>query len=297
MPTASLNPRFSNGSFVHVLNRHRLFQVSFIDMQTMHKHEHPVDCGSYVPSVMMLKRQEELRAGTGRRALLRAALAGGAVATGGLALGSAPATAAPRVARTGARPTTPTQALRELASGNRRWRTYRQQHPHESPSVRQALVSGQDPFAVILGCVDSRVPPELIFDQGLGDLLTVRSAGQILDEAVLGSVAYGVLELDIPLILILGHQSCGAVSAAVHADETGEQLPAHIQYLAEQIRPAIDHSQHGDARIDSTISRNTGLVRRRLAAEPDLAARIATGKLAVVGARYELHSQLVHALD
>lgn len=87
------------------------------------------------------------------------------------------------------------------------------------------------------------------------------------------------------------------MSAAVHADETGEQLPAHIQYLAEQIRPAIDHSQHGDARIDSTISRNAGLVRRRLAAEPDLAARIATGKLAVVGARYELHSQLVHALD
>lgn len=263
----------------------------------MHKHERWAAAALYVPSVTTLKRQEDLRAGTGRRALLRAALAGSAVATGGLALGSAPATAAARVARTGARPATPSQALHELASGNRRWRTYRHQHPHESPSVRQALISGQDPFAVVLGCVDSRVPPELVFDQGLGDLLTVRSAGQVLDEAVLGSIAYGVLELAIPLILVLGHQSCGAVSAAVHADETGEQLPVHIQYLADQIRPAIDHSQHGNARIDSTISRNAALVRRRLAAEPDLAARIATGRLAIVGARYELHSQRVHALD
>ncbi|MCX4821143.1 carbonic anhydrase [Streptomyces sp. NBC_01142] len=246
---------------------------------------------------MILKRQDDLRPGTGRRALLRAALAGSAVATSGLGLGSAPAAAAPRTARTGARPTTPSQAMHELAAGNRRWRTYRQQHPDESPSVRRAMVSGQDPFAVILGCVDSRVPPELVFDQGLGDLLTVRSAGQVLDEAVLGSVAYGVLELDIPLILVLGHQSCGAVTAAVHADETGEQLPSHIQYLAEQIRPAIDHSQHGNARIDSSISRNVGLVRRRLATEPDLATRIATGDLAVVGARYELHNQLVHAID
>lgn len=160
--------------------------------------------------------------------------------------------------------------------------------------MRRALVSGQHPFAVILGCIDSRVPPELVFDQGLGDLLTVRSAGEVLDEAVLGSIAYGVLELAIPLIVVLGHQSCGAVSAAVRADETGEQLPAHIQYLADRIRPAIDHGQHGDARIDSTITRNVGLVRARLAAEPDLADKVASKDLAIIGARYELHSQLVH---
>ncbi|MEV4333063.1 carbonic anhydrase [Streptomyces sp. NPDC049597] len=245
---------------------------------------------------MTLIRQTDKPVGESRRTLLRAAVAGGALATGGLLLGAAPASAAHRTAPPRPRPTTPSAALRELAAGNRRWRTFHQQHPHESGAVREALVGGQHPFAVILGCIDSRVPPELIFDQGLGDLMTVRAAGEVLDEAVLGSVAYGVLELGTPLVMVLGHQACGAVSAAVRAEETGEELPAHIQYIADRIRPAIDHSQQGEARIDSTIDRNVAMVTRRLAEEPDLAARIATGALAVVGARYELTSQRVHTL-
>jgi carbonic anhydrase len=160
--------------------------------------------------------------------------------------------------------------------------------------VRQTLVSGQHPFALVLGCIDSRVPPELVFDQGLGDLMTVRSAGEVLDEAVLGSVAYGALELDIPLILVLGHQSCGAVKAAVQADQTGEKLPAHIQYLADQIKPAIDHSKEGDARTAATIDANISLVRSRLAAELDLAAKVDAGELLIVGARYDLTTQRVN---
>lgn len=136
------------------------------------------------------------------------------------------------------------------------------------------------------------MPPELVFDQGLGDLLTVRSAGEVLDEAVLGSIAYGVLELRVPLIVVLGHQGCGAVAAAVHAKAGGE-LPAHIRYLADQIRPAIDHRLQGEARIDAAVTENVRRVRDRLAAEPALAARVADGCLAVVGARYELTSQLV----
>src|SRR5690606_31980825 len=123
---------------------------------------------------------------------------------------------------------------------NARWRAFREEHPDETRAVRQELVAGQHPFAVVLGCIDSRVPPELVFDQGLGDLMTVRSAGEVLDEAVLGSVAYGVLELGIPLVLVLGHQSCGAVRATVEADESGEHLPGHIQYIADRIRPVID---------------------------------------------------------
>ncbi|WP_053756280.1 carbonic anhydrase [Streptomyces sp. AS58] len=226
-----------------------------------------------------------------RRALLRTAVTGAAALGVGLAVLS-PASAAPSVSRP--RPTTPAEALRELAAGNRRWRAHHQRHPHESPAVRQALTAGQHPFAIVLGCVDSRVPPELALDQGLGDLLTVRSAGEVLDEAVLGSIAYGVLELAVPLILVLGHQSCGAVRAAVEADESGRPLPAHIQYLADRIRPAIDHSQEGDARVDATIDANIRLVRSQLAAEPDLAAQVNAGRLAVVGARYELDSQLVH---
>lgn len=230
-----------------------------------------------------------------RRSLLRAAaVTGAAVAGAGLALDVSPAAAAPPAVRP--RPGTAAQALRALAAGNLRWRTYRERHPDETPAVRQALTSGQHPFAVVLGCVDSRVPPELVFDQGLGDLLTVRSAGEVLDEAVLGSIAYGVLELGIPLVMVLGHQSCGAVRAAVEADASGGRLPAHIQYLADRIAPAIDRTTEGDARVDATTDANVRLVRSRLAAEPDLAERVADGRLAIVGARYELTSQAVRRL-
>ncbi|MEU9146320.1 carbonic anhydrase [Streptomyces sp. NPDC048349] len=232
-----------------------------------------------------------------RRTLLRSAVAGTAAAGAGLALGPAfPASAATAEAEGTDGPLTPAQALRRLAAGNERWRRQLQQHPHESAAVRRRLTQGQNPFAVVLGCVDSRVPPELVFDQGLGDLLTVRSAGEVLDEAVLGSVAYGVLELHIPLVLVLAHQSCGAVAAAVHADETGEPLPAHIQYLADQIRPSIDHRQHGQARIDATVNAHVRAVRARLAAEPDLAGKVSSGELAVVAARYELTDQRVRTL-
>ncbi|QJT02582.1 carbonic anhydrase [Streptomyces asoensis] len=240
---------------------------------------------------------------TARRALLRGGMAG-AVALGGAALAAVPASAAtatpgagPRTTpRTTTRPGTAEEALRELAAGNRRWRTFRERHPDETPAVRQSLTAGQQPFALVLGCIDSRVPPELVLDQGLGDLMTVRSAGEVLDEAVLGSVAYGVLELDIPLVVVLGHQSCGAVKAAVQADLTGGRLPRHIQYLADQINPYIDRTKDGDARVDSTIDAHIRAVRSRLAAEPDLAAKISAGELAVVGARYELTTQLVHRI-
>ena len=229
-----------------------------------------------------------------RRALLRTGLTGAAALGAAATLGSTPAIAAPAATPTRHRPSTPDEALRELAAGNLRWRTFRERHPDESPAVRQSLTSSQHPFALVLGCIDSRVPPELVFDQGLGDLMTVRSAGEVLDEAVLGSVAYGVLELDIPLVLVLGHQSCGAVKAAVAADQTGERLPAHIQYIADQIAPNIDRTKEGDARVDSTIDANVRAVRARLAAEPDLAAKVTEGKLAIVGARYELETQRVH---
>ncbi|MFF8835643.1 carbonic anhydrase [Streptomyces sp. NPDC015130] len=231
-----------------------------------------------------------------RRTLLRTALTGAALTAGSWAWDLPGASAEPR-GREKPRPATPAAALRELEAGNRRWRTHHERHPHESLAVRRETVSGQHPFAVVLGCIDSRVAPELVFDQGLGDLLTVRSAGEVLDEAVLGSVAYGVLELDVPLVVVLGHQSCGAVSAAVHAEQTGERLPAHIQYIADQIRPAIDHSHEGAARIDATVSAQVRRVRSQLAAEPDLAARIREGRLAIVGARYELTDQLVHPVD
>ncbi|MEV7723452.1 carbonic anhydrase [Streptomyces sp. NPDC087917] len=229
----------------------------------------------------------------GRRRFVRAAVAGAAAIGAGLAAGApdAPPPGRPRAPR--ARPSTPRAALGELVAGNLRWQTLHERHPDETRTIRRELVAGQHPFAVVLGCVDSRVPPELVFDQGLGDLMTVRSAGQVLDAAVLGSVAYGVLELGIPLVVVLGHQSCGAVAAAVHADEEGAELPGPLRYLGQQIRPAIDHRLRGEARTDAAVTANARLVRSRLAAEPDLAARITAGELAVLAARYELTSQRV----
>ncbi|MFD5421001.1 carbonic anhydrase [Streptomyces sp. NPDC127069] len=229
-----------------------------------------------------------------RRRLVRAGLSGAAVLGAGLVCGASAAPASRSGAAVGdrSRPCEPGRAWRELEAGNRRWRTFRESHPDQAGDVRRALVGGQHPFAVVLGCVDSRVPPELVFDQGLGDLLTVRSAGEVLDEAVLGSISYGVLELGVPLIVVLGHQGCGAVAAAVHA-EAGGALPAHVRYLADRIRPAIDHRLQGQARIDAAVTENVRRVRARLTAEPDLAARVADGCLAIVGARYELTSQLV----
>ncbi|WSR88779.1 carbonic anhydrase [Streptomyces erythrochromogenes] len=230
--------------------------------------------------------------------MARAVLTGVAAVGAGLVAGSAHVPmAAPPGGGAGSRPTTPESALRELVAGNGRWRTYHERHPDQTRTVRRTLVAGQHPFAVVLGCVDSRVPPELVFDQGLGDLLTVRSAGEVLDEAVLGSITYGVLELRIPLVVILGHQSCGAVAAAVRATEGGPLLPGHMQYLVDQIRPAIARGLRGAARIDAAITANVRLVRGRLAAEPEMAAGIAAGALAVVGARYELTSQRVRLVN
>ncbi|MGW6982630.1 carbonic anhydrase [Streptomyces sp. NPDC054932] len=239
----------------------------------------------------------ESRGGPGRRRLLRVVLTGTVALGAGLVAGSPRTPTATLAGGPGrARPATPRTALQALEAGNARWRTLHERHPDETRSVRQTLVGGQHPFAVVLGCVDSRVPPELVFDQGLGDLLTVRSAGEVLDEAVLGSIAYGVLELGIPLVVVLGHQSCGAVAAAVRADEGGAPLPGHMQYLVDQIHPAIDRRLRGAARIDAAITANVRLVRKRLAAERELAAKVAAGELSVVGARYELTSQRVRRI-
>ncbi|GGZ39577.1 carbonic anhydrase [Streptomyces inusitatus] len=195
-----------------------------------------------------------------------------------------------------ARQLAPGSAWRELTAGNERWRTFHERHPDQSRAVRRTLVRGQHPFAVVLGCVDSRVPPELIFDQGLGDLLTVRSAGEVLDDAVLGSVSYGALELGVPLIVVLGHQGCGAVAAAVHTDGKNTALPAPVRYLAERIRPAIDHRLIGEAQIDAAVTANVRHVREQLTAQPDLAGRVKAGTLTIMGARYELTTQRVHAV-
>src|SRR6476661_5513416 len=106
-------------------------------------------------------------------------------------------------------------ALAKLMAGNQRYTRHKEQHPDESLARRKELIGGQHPFAIVLGCADSRVSPELLFDQGLGDLFVIRVAGNIADDAILGSIEYAIEHLGAKLILVLGHEKCGAVSAAV----------------------------------------------------------------------------------
>lgn len=133
----------------------------------------------------------------------------------------------------------PNQAWRILAAGNDRFAAGKATHPHQSTGRRERLVSGQHPFACVLGCVDSRVPPELIFDQGFGDLLTVRSAGEVLDDAVVGSVEYGVVHLGIPLVVVLGHIGCGAVEAAVELVHGRGELHGDVSAVVHAIESTV----------------------------------------------------------
>jgi carbonic anhydrase len=123
--------------------------------------------------------------------------------------------------------------------GNDRFAGGKSQHPHQDPKRQEELASSQQPFAVVLSCVDSRVAPEIIFDQGLGDLLTVRTAGEALDDAVIGSIEYGVAHLRIPLIVILGHTNCGAVKAAIDLADGKGKVTGDLASLVRSIEPAV----------------------------------------------------------
>ncbi|GAB3206915.1 carbonic anhydrase [Marinactinospora thermotolerans] len=226
-----------------------------------------------------------------RRTALGASFVAGA---GALLAGSATALAAPLPEGAAV---DATSALDLLKKGNLRWQRGEQRHPHEGAARRSELVAGQQPFAIILGCADSRVPPELVFDRGLGDLFTVRSAGQVLDESVLGSIVYGVEHLHVPLIVVLGHASCGAVAAAVDAHETGQVPGGHVGYLVEQILPVIEATPGGDDPVDAGVSANARHIAGLLRADPELAGHVADGSLRVVAARYDLDDSRVSFLD
>ncbi|MFJ4625356.1 carbonic anhydrase [Streptomyces sp. NPDC088847] len=215
-----------------------------------------------------------------RRAFLTATAVG--------ALATAPATAA---ADPLTRPTTASAALAELLDGNRRYATDHSRHPDESRRLRRQLAAAQHPFAVIVGCIDSRVPPELVFDQGLGDLLCIRTAGEVLDEAVLASIQYGVEELRIPLVMVLGHERCGAVAATLAHLETGAPVPGHLALLVDEITPAARRTRAlpGDW-AEHTMTAHTAWVRDAIRADP------AFTSAHVVAARFDLDTGLVTLL-
>lgn len=187
-----------------------------------------------------------------------------------------------------------TMALRRLLEGNERYVAGKASHPDQTLSRRTELTQGQHPFAVVLTCSDSRVAPELFFDQGLGDLFVIRNAGNVLDDHVLGSIEYAVEHLHVALILVVGHEKCGAVSAAV----AGGEAPGHIRSIVEAIAPALKKAKGlaGDA-VDNTVRCNAQLCADALAhSEPLLQEAHHAHRLVVAPARYDLASGRVQLL-
>jgi carbonic anhydrase len=178
------------------------------------------------------------------------------------------------------------RALEKLMAGNQRYVTDQLVHHHQSGRRMRALATGQHPFAVILGCADSRVPPEIIFDQGLGDLFVIRVAGNILDDAILGSIEYAVEELGTSLVLVVGHERCGAVAATVkHAEVAG-----HISTLINAIQPAVDRAKNepGDL-IDNAVRANIKLVVEQLKSSMPVAELVQQDRLKIFGGQYNLN--------
>jgi carbonic anhydrase len=182
--------------------------------------------------------------------------------------------------------TPPAQALQELLEGNARYVADKATHPASRPSD-----AAQHPAAVILSCSDSRVPPEILFDQGVGSLFVVRAAGNTYDQLALESIEYAVAHLGTSLIVVVGHDQCGAVTAAV------EEYPKPAGPLVKNIYPAVAKTkgQPGDP-VSNAISENAVLMAEKLAKDPRLAPSIASGQLKIVAARYNLATGAVTML-
>ncbi|HXI85449.1 MAG TPA: carbonic anhydrase [Verrucomicrobiae bacterium] len=187
------------------------------------------------------------------------------------------------------------EALARLKAGNERFVTGKVIHPNEGADRRAEVAKGQDPFAIIVGCSDSRVGPEVVFDQGLGDLFVIRTAGNVVDDVALGSIEYAADHLGVPLILVLGHTRCGAVSAAV----AGGEAPGHVASVVKKIKPAVEETKGkpGDA-LDNAVRANVHHVVNQLRnTAPILSGLVKSGKLRVVGACYDLDTGRVALLE
>ena len=187
------------------------------------------------------------------------------------------------------------EAMKKLMNDNKLYVAGKSRHPHQTLGHRVEVAKGQNPFAVILGCSDSRVPPEILFDQGLGDLFVVLVAGNVVDNAVQGSIEYAVEELSVPLVMVLGHERCGAVKAAVEVVEKGGQLPGQIETIIDTIKPAVEKVKGKAGNLlENAINANVLMVVEKLkASEPIIAKFVEEGKLKIVGANYELNSGIV----
>lgn len=201
------------------------------------------------------------------------------------------------VAFTHAEPAAP-GAMQRLMEGNARFVSGKSQHPNQTAARREETAKGQKPFAVIVGCADSRTSPELLFDQGIGDLFVVRLAGNIVDDAALGSIEFAVAKLGARHIVVLGHEKCGAVSAAVDAAKGAAAPPGRIGSIVDAIKPAAVsvQGQSGDA-VENAMKANVQRVVERIKKDSEvLAPYLKSGELTVVGARYDLDDGKVEQL-
>ena len=196
-----------------------------------------------------------------------------------------------------ARPTAE-EALQRLMEGHRRYLAERMAHPNQTAERRREVAAGQSPFATVLGCSDSRVPPEVIFDAGLGDLFIVRVAGNVVNNAGLGSIEFAAAEFESPLIVVLGHSNCGAVNAAISIIQTGAEVEGAIGSLVDLIRPAVAHARErpGDLLVNATRANVELSMTRILDSESILATRERLGSLDIMGGVYDLESGVVDML-
>ncbi|BAY21015.1 twin-arginine translocation pathway signal [Calothrix sp. NIES-2100] len=184
------------------------------------------------------------------------------------------------------KPVNPQAALNNLLAGNQRFVQGKSLHPRQSKFRLQETVAAQYPFAAILGCADSRVPAEIVFDQGLGDLFVVRVAGNVASGEAIGSLEYATSVLGAQLILVLGHTKCGAVKAAVE----GKPLPGRIGVFVEEIKPAVEiaRKKNGDL-VENTVIANVQYQAEHLAQRSTILGNlIKQGKLKIVGGHYDL---------
>lgn len=224
-----------------------------------------------------------------RQALGWMALSGAAVAVSGLAADDLHA--APYVS-VSERIKTPAQALAELAAGNRRFVDGRATNPNRSMARIREVAPSQAPFASLLSCADSRVPVELVFDQGFGDLFVCRTAGNVVSPDNLASLEFGTAVLGSKALVVLGHSECGAVKAAM----TAGAVPGQISALYQFIRPGLEGAPAGDvpAAVRMNVMRQVQLLRT---SSPVLAGLVKEGKLAIQGAVYDLGTGRVTMLD
>jgi carbonic anhydrase len=236
------------------------------------------------------------RATLDRRRLL--ALGAGSIAAGSMAMMGGPARAAPIMPVKGLQ--SPAQALEDLQQGNARYVSHPEQCATELAKQRAEVAGGQAPWATILGCADSRVPPELVFGaRGLGELFVARNAGNLADTATIGTLEYGAAVLGSPLIVVLGHSHCGAVKAACQVVSENATFPGAIGPMIDPIIPAAlaVRERPGDF-VDNSIRESALRTARRLAAGSEiLAGLIAAGKLKIVAAHYDLETGKVAYLD